>query len=86
MRLDDAIGVFTATELMGGHDRVGITVSTSVGALNPSHYARLANTYSTGRGCSKSAARHLLRGGMDRQPDHQDASSPTAQRRSVKPT
>jgi hypothetical protein len=32
MRLDDAIGVITATELMDGHGRGGIAASTSVGA------------------------------------------------------
>jgi hypothetical protein len=85
MRLDDAIGVLTATELMSGHGRGGSAASTSVGACSPSH-AWLTNTYSTGRGCSKYAARRLVRGGADRQSDHQDASTPTAQRRSVKPT
>jgi hypothetical protein len=73
MRLDDAIGVITATGPMGGHGRGGIAASTSVGAprIMPG---------------SGTPTQRLVRGGIDRQSDHQDASTPTAQRRSVKPT
>jgi transketolase len=144
MRLDEAVGVITDTELMGGYRRDGIAArvndvysiqpidrDTLVGAVRdtrgrlviaedhrpegglgsavlevlvgkdtpPLRLAHLAVRIMPGSGTPTellvaavidaasidSAARHLL-DGTHRQSDHQDASTPTAQRRSAGPT
>ena len=125
MPLDEAVGVITDTELMGGYRREGIAavrdtrgrlviaeVHRPEGGLGsavlealvgkdtpPLRLAHLAVRIMPGSGTSSelhvaaaidaasigSAARHLP-DGTHREPDHQNASTATAQRRSVGPT
>jgi transketolase len=139
MRLNEAVDVITATELMGGYCRHGTaarvndvyctepidrdTLIAAVGDTRrrlviaeghrpvggvgsaarevlvgkdtpPLRLAHPALRIMPGSGtpterlagAAIDAARHPLRGGTDRQSDHQDASTPTARRRSAKPT
>ena len=125
MPLDEAVGVITDTELMGGYRREGIAAVRDTrgrlvitedhrreGGLGsavlevlvgkdtpPLRLAHLAVRIMPGSGTPTelhaaavidaasidSAARHLL-DGSHRQSDRQDASTPTAQRRSAGPT
>lgn len=125
MPLDEAVGVITDTELMGGYRRDGIAAVRDTrgrlviaedhrreGGLGsavlevlvgkdtpPLRLAHLAVRFMPGLGTPTelhaaaaidaasigSAARHLP-DGTHREPDHHDASTATAQRRSVGPT
>ena len=125
MPLDEAVGVITDTELMGGYRREGIAAVRDTrgrlvitedhrreGGLGsavlevlvgkdtpPLRLAHLAVRFMPGSGTPTelhvaaaidaasigSAARHLP-DGTHREPDHQDASTATAQRRSAGPT
>jgi transketolase len=79
MRLDEAVGVITDTPpLRLAH----LAVRIMPGSRTPTELLAAAAIEAAS---IHSAARHLL-DGTDRQSDRQDASTPTAQRRSAGPT
>jgi len=78
MRLDEPVGVIDTPPLRLTHPPVGIMP----GSGTP---IELLAAAAIDAASIDSAARHLL-DGTDRQSDRQDASTPTARRRSAAPT